>query len=155
MHRRCCCAVGVSGVTLCTVRDVNNTAGTHTPVEDPGAPGNCLACSLPSRHPRHATTPAPVRDRPLPIVRNDDPETSHEAAARYEPKRETAKGRVLALLRARRGEWIDAVEFTAPEVGGFAGTRRLRELRDRWPIETRRKPGSETTWQHRLPVEDS
>jgi len=88
------------------------------------------------------------------FVRQDDPDTSHQAMALYEPKRGTAKGRVLFYLREHLGEWVDAPAFHQPEVGGFAGTRRLRELReDGWPIETRPKPGSENTWQHRL-IED-
>lgn len=86
-----------------------------------------------------------------PVVRRSDPPTAHEAAERYEPKRETAKGRVLAYLRAHLGEWVDAPDLTAPDVGGFAGTRRLRELRDEGHvIETRPKPGEQNLWQHRL-----
>lgn len=88
------------------------------------------------------------------LVRKDDPETAHEAIERYEPKRDTAKGRVLAYLRERAGQWVDAPELTAQEVGGFAGTRRLRELRDAgYPIETRPHPAAENTWQHRLTEE--
>lgn len=84
------------------------------------------------------------------LRRNTDPVNSHVAAELYEPKRGTSRAAVLALLKERRGEWIDAPDFC--EVGGFAATRRLRELRaSGWPIETRRKPGSGTTWQHRLP----
>lgn len=85
------------------------------------------------------------------LVRNTDPGTAHEAIERYKPKRDTAKGRVLAYLQEREGVWVDAPELTTQEVGGFAGTRRLRELRDAgWPIETRPKPDAENTWQHRL-----
>jgi hypothetical protein len=88
---------------------------------------------------------------PSSFVRTNDPGTSHEAIVRYEPKRETAKGKVLAYLRERMLMWVDAPALTAPEVGGFAGTRRLRELRDDgYPIETRLKPGTTNTWQHRL-----
>ena len=86
-----------------------------------------------------------------PLYRTSDPDTSKEAAQRYEPKRDTAKARVLEYLRARPRMWVDAPELTSPEVGGFAGTRRLRELRDDgWPIETQPKPGATNTWQHRL-----
>lgn len=87
-------------------------------------------------------------------ARHSDPSTSKQAAERYEPKRETAKGRVLAHLRAHPNEWVDAPEFTREDIGGFAGTRRLRELRedDGWPIETRPKPGYTNLWQHRLLV---
>lgn len=85
------------------------------------------------------------------LVRNSDPATAHEAIERYEPKRGTAKAKVLGYLRERTGQWVDAPDLTVPEVGGFAGTRRLRELReDGWPIETRPKPGDSNTWQHRL-----
>lgn len=85
------------------------------------------------------------------FFRASDPDSSREAAQRYEPKRETAKARVLDYLRARVLMWVDAPELTTPEVGGFAGTRRLRELRDDgWPIETRPKPGATNLWQHRL-----
>lgn len=86
-----------------------------------------------------------------PIVRTEDPDTAHEAAERYEPKRDSAKGRVLGYLRERLDQWVDAPELTHDSVGGFAGTRRLRELREAgWPIETRPKPGYTNTWQHRL-----
>lgn len=85
------------------------------------------------------------------FVREHDLETAHEAIERYEPHRDTAKGRVLAYLREHAGQWVDAPDLTTPEVGGFAGTRRLRELRDDgWPIETRPKPGETNLWQHRL-----
>lgn len=88
------------------------------------------------------------------LVRHDDPANAHQAIENYEPRRNTAKARVLACLRSRRGEWIDAVEFTAPEIGGFAGTRRLRELREAGcPIETRPSPGQPNVWQHRLMAE--
>lgn len=88
------------------------------------------------------------------FARNSDPGSAHLAAQMYEPKRGTAKARVLDLLRAHLGQWVDAPAFTAPEVGGFAGTRRLRELReDGWPIETRPKPDDSNTWQHRLAEE--
>lgn len=92
----------------------------------------------------------------LPNVRADDAETAQEAADRYEPKRGTARARVLDYLRARTGEWVDAPELTDPSVGGFGGTRRLRELREvGWPIETRPKPDTTNTWQHRLLAEGS
>lgn len=97
----------------------------------------------------------PTWGPPPPIVGTDDPETSKEAAERYEPKRDTAKGRVLVYLQARIGQWVDAPELTTEAVGGFAGTRRLRELREQgWPIDTRPKPGAENTWQHRLVPEE-
>jgi hypothetical protein len=69
----------------------------------------------------------------------------------YEPYLETAKGRVLDYLHSRANNWVDAVELTTEEVGGFAGTRRLRELREEgWEIETRPSPGAPNVWQHRL-----
>lgn len=89
--------------------------------------------------------------------RNDDPPNSHEAIKAYEPYRETAKGRVLDLLVKNLGTWLDNTDFAREEVGGFAGTRRLRELREEadenglwYCIETRRKPGTKSVWQHRL-----
>lgn len=121
-----------------------------------GAGPECLVCGVRTVGDRHFDEePATVPEQAAPYLsRFTDPVTSHEAEAAYEPKRASAKGRVLALLRERRGHWIDAVAFTASDVGGFAGTRRLRELRDAGhPIETRRKPGSPSTWQHRLPAD--
>lgn len=124
------------------------------------ADGDCVHCPLPAANKRahpDPDQPAPVPpglDRgksPVPIVRNADPSTAHVAAARFQPKRDSAKGRVLAYLQARLGEWVDAPELTAREVGGFAGTRRMRELREvGWPIETRPHPDGSNVWQHRL-----
>jgi hypothetical protein len=90
---------------------------------------------------------------PIGLVRNSDPPNSHEAIASYEPYRGTAKERVLGYLAEHMGQWVDAPDLTAPGIGGFAGTRRLRELRDEgYLIETRRKPEESNTWQHRLLV---
>lgn len=129
----------------------------HQYVDD-GSGVSCDLCNLPKGHPRHRTAvppPPPRGSVQTPIVRNTDPSSAHDAAARYQPKRETAKGRVLAYMQARIGQWIDAPELAAPEVGGFAGTRRMRELRDAgWPIETRPNPDGSNTWQHRLLPED-
>lgn len=89
--------------------------------------------------------------RRLPIVRNSDPDSSHVAAAAYEPNRDSAKGRVLAYMRERLDEWFDAIELTNPDVGGASGKRRMRELRTAgYPIDGRQKPGSPNTWQHCL-----
>lgn len=105
---------------------------------------------------RRETLEAERSTHQAPIVRTDDSGAALEAAERYQPKRDSAKGRVLSYLQERLGEWVDAPDLTTEAVGGFAGTRRLRELRDAgWPIETRPKPGSVNTWQHRLLPEDS
>lgn len=93
----------------------------------------------------------PDGQQPPPIVGNDDPENSHEAAERFEPVRDSARGRVLAYLRDHYGEWVDAPVLTHEDVGGFGGTRRLRELREMgWPIETQPHPSIDNRWQHRL-----
>lgn len=93
-----------------------------------------------------ATTGAPG-----PIVGKDDPENSHVAAQRIEPTRGSKRAQVLDHLRQRMGQWVDAPDLATEEVGGFGGTRRMRELRDMgWNIETRPKPGTTNTWQHRL-----
>ena len=95
-----------------------------------------ISSTQPRRTPRPVTVGSP---------------TSEEAWRRYEPKADTAKGRVLGYLRERMDQWVDAPVLTSDDVGGFAGTRRLRELReDGWLIETRPKPGGTNTWQHRL-----
>lgn len=86
-----------------------------------------------------------------PIVGTDDPANSHLAAERIEPMRGTRRAQVLDSLRAAKGQWVDAPNLATEEVGGFGGTRRMRELRDMgWDIETRPKPGATNTWQHRL-----
>lgn len=80
-------------------------------------------------------------------------ETSVEAARTYaRSHRKTRLGKVAEYLLDHPGEWLDAVRFASDEVGGFAGTRRLRELREdyHWPISTRRHPDKVSTWQHRL-----
>jgi hypothetical protein len=126
----------------------------HTAVDD--GYGYCTLCPLPIRHPSHLreqAAPRTPRDPgSLPIVRGDDPANSHLAAQRIQPSRDSARGRVLAYLQGRAGQWVDAIELTLPDVGGFGGTRRMRELREGgWPIETREKPGAPNVWQHRLP----
>lgn len=89
------------------------------------------------------------------LARTDDPGVSHEAARIYSRTRyKTRLGKVANLLLNNIGQWIDAVRFVDEEVGGFAGTRRLRELRESygWNIETRRHPdpNKPNTHQHRL-----
>lgn len=60
---------------------------------------------------------------------------------------------MLGCLRQAQGAWVDAPDLATPEVGGFGGTRRMRELRQMgWDIETRQKPGDPNVWQHRLSV---
>lgn len=88
---------------------------------------------------------------PPPIVRRDDPANSHIAAEQIEPSRGTKRAQVLAYLRERYGQWVDAPELATQDVGGFAGTRRMRELRKMgWNIETRQHPEITNLWQHRL-----
>lgn len=95
-----------------------------------------------------------VDDGQPPIVRTDDPQNSHDAADLIEPERESRRGEVLAALREANGDWVDAPLLATAQCGGFGGTRRVRELRTMgWPIETRQKPGSTNTWQHRLAKE--
>ncbi len=91
-------------------------------------------------------------NHPTPIGRNSDPWTSKLAAERIEPKRETRKAKVLALLRAANGDWVDGHDIASPGVGGSEGLRRLRELRadNGWPIERRPHPQHDTSWQYRL-----
>lgn len=98
------------------------------------------------------SAPEPVPAPEVGLYRASDPKTAQEAAERYQPARDSAKGRVLAYLQEHVGEWIDAPTLTHQSIGGFAGTRRMRELREAgWPIETRPKPGgTSNTWQHRL-----
>jgi hypothetical protein len=89
---------------------------------------------------------------PRPMVRKDDPPTAHQAISSYQPNLKTRKGAVAQYLIRHLGQWIDAPTFAHEDVGGFAGTRRLRELREDhgWPISTREKPGHPNLWQHRL-----
>lgn len=97
--------------------------------------------------------PLPTIARPAPVARNDDPWTSHVAAERIEPKRETRRWKVLMRLREARGCWVPGSDIAAPDVGGSEGLRRLRELRvGGWPIERRPAPSSSTAWEYRLPV---
>jgi len=89
------------------------------------------------------------------LARTDDPGVSHEAIKTYSRTRyKTRLGQVAALLLNNIGVWIDAVRFANEEVGGFAGTRRLRELREEygWKIETRKHPdpNKPNTHQHCL-----
>lgn len=104
--------------------------------------------------PVHPTSPAAHHS---PVVRTDDPWTSHLAAERIEPQRGTNQAEVLGYLRAHEGEWVDSGIFIGPgAVGGMQGDRRLRELREdmHWPIKARRKPGTSNSWQHRLSFEE-
>jgi hypothetical protein len=87
------------------------------------------------------------------LARTDDPGTSHEAIKTYSRTRyRTRLGKVADYLVNHLGQWVDAVHFTDDEVGGFAGTRRLRELREDygWDVVTRQHPDKPNTWQHML-----
>jgi hypothetical protein len=87
-----------------------------------------------------------------PNVRRSDPWTSHAAKARIQPTRESKRGRCLTLLQQHAGEWVAGHVFTAPDVGGSEGLRRLRELRQMgWAVERKPKPGNVTEWLYRLP----
>jgi hypothetical protein len=128
--------------------------GSHyNPREDVSWPGRQLPGNTPrttlvdmARRADHTPPSGP------PIVRTIDPPTAHEAARRIQPKRGTAKARVLDYLRRCAPEWVDAPELTDSVVGGSEGLRRVRELRQEgWEIETRPAPGSQTAWQYRLP----
>jgi hypothetical protein len=87
------------------------------------------------------------------LAESAGPSTSRQAATIYSrTHRKTRLGKVAEFLLNNPGQWLDAVRFATDEVGGFAGTRRLRELREdfHWPISTRRDPERTTSWQHRL-----
>lgn len=102
-------------------------------------------------HPKAKAMADRVDGKPGPIVGTDDPENSHVAAEQIEPTRGTKRAQVLDALRVAKGEWVDAPSLATEDVGGFGGTRRMRELRDMgWNIETRQKPGVTNVWQHRL-----
>jgi|SRR5579862_1778686 len=86
-----------------------------------------------------------------PIVRNEDPWSSHLAARLIDPSRNTSVARVLAVLREASPEWVPGERLR--EVGGAEGLRRARELRDRLPgyaLESRPPPGRTGTWEYRL-----
>lgn len=86
-----------------------------------------------------------------PIAGASDPATSHIAAERIEPQRDTRKAAVLEYLRAASGGWVDGSDIATAEVGGSEGLRRLRELKDEgWLIDRRPHPTSATAWQYRL-----
>lgn len=89
------------------------------------------------------------------LARSDDPRAAREAAKVYSRTRyKTRLGKVADLLMNNVGVWINAVRFADEEVGGFAGTRRLRELREEygWDIQTRKHPdpNKPNTHQHCL-----
>lgn len=94
------------------------------------------------------------RAKQPPVVRTDDPDNSHIAAVQVEPTRGTKRAQVLDALRAANGDWVNAPDLATQEVGGFGGTRRMRELRQMgWDIETRQSPHDPSIWQHRLVTE--
>lgn len=83
------------------------------------------------------------------FARTNGPINSIDAAVAYEPVRNTRKTIVANYLLDHIGEWIDAETFN--EIGGRAGDRRMRELRqDGWQIETRLSPSQFRAYQHRL-----
>lgn len=83
------------------------------------------------------------------FARKTGPINSRVAATKYEPNRVSRKAAVAVFLLNNEGEWFDAQTFN--DVGGRAGDRRMRELRqDGWKIETRQKPGASNVYQHRL-----
>jgi hypothetical protein len=92
-----------------------------------------------------------VLDRAPPVVRTDDPPTSHEAARLVAPHRTSRKGRVLAELKRAAPGWVHGAVLCSPAVGGSEGLRRLRELRQAGVvIETRPTRFGETGWEYRL-----
>lgn len=99
----------------------------------------------------------PPRDRPEhrpPLAGHDDPPNSHEAAALFEPRRDSAKGRVLAFLRSRPGVWVEGHDLCAPAVGGEEGKRRARELRQAGhPIEVRSQ--AKGAWLYRYAPDEA
>lgn len=68
----------------------------------------------------------------------------------------TRRRRVLDVLEANAGDWVDGHILCHPDIGGSEGLRRLRELRDMGHvIEMRKKPGKGvTTRQYRLLLSD-
>lgn len=81
------------------------------------------------------------------FARANGPATSKTAAAVYEPTRMTRKAAVANYLLDHVGEWTTASTFNI--IGGRAGDRRMRELRqDGWRIETRRQ--ADNVFEHRL-----
>jgi hypothetical protein len=89
------------------------------------------------------------------LARGDDPGAAHEAIRTYSRTRyKTRLGKVANFFLNHLGEWHDAVRFVDEEVGGFAGTRRVRELREEygWDIEIRKHPdpAKPNTHQYRL-----
>jgi len=81
----------------------------------------------------------------------ETPKFTAPQAPAEEPDAETRRGRVLAVLQAADGGWVDGPELASPEVGGSEGLRRLRELRSAgWNIESRRHPDGWHRWQYRI-----
>lgn len=152
----------------------------HVAVPDADSDGFlCEICPLPVAHPSHLRpvesaqarpTPAPgdaalpldgltqtpqipTPARPQPLARTTDPLPARIGAK--VPGLNTAKGRVLALLRDNQGRWVPKDDLRS--VGGDNGDRRLRELRaEGWPIQMRRDPEHpDGTWQYMLTGEPS
>lgn len=64
--------------------------------------------------------------------------------------KKTRKEQVLDALRS--GEWVNTVDISNAQVGGSAGTSRIRDLRkEGYIIETRPHPNPQITqYQYRL-----
>jgi len=55
--------------------------------------------------------------------------------------RVTRKEKVLRVLQAHPGQWVNGTDLATAEVGGSEGLKRLRELRaDGYHIEKRKHP---------------
>lgn len=114
--------------------------------------GLCSVCGLTERAHDDDFVPPPLTD-PGPVARTGDPWTSRAAAESIEPARESARGRVLALLRDRSPGWVRTDELVG-EGFGVNGSRRLRELRALgYEIEVRPVEGSKL-WEYRLLPDD-
>lgn len=84
---------------------------------------------------RRANQPGHVGDAPL--YRADDPARSISAALDFAARRDTAIGRVLALLIRESPRWVSREAIR--HAGGDSGDRRVREIRSAgWPVESKR-----------------
>ena len=87
---------------------------------------------------RRTNEPGHAGDAPL--YRADDPARSIHAALDFAARRDTAIGRVLALLIRESPRWVSRDEIR--RAGGDSGDRRVREIRSAgWPVESKRLDG--------------